>query len=91
MAENIRAVTWEAPEHHHVEKNGDWFWILGIMTIVGAVASFFFGNFLFSILILLAGTTVGLIVNQAPKIIPFAVSTRGLRVGNTLYPYSTLE
>lgn len=91
MAETIRAVTWEAPEHHHVEKNGDWFWILGIITMVAAVASFFFGNFLFAILILIAGTTVGFIANQEPKTIPFAVSTRGLRMGNTLYPYSTLE
>lgn len=91
MAESIRAVTWEAPEHHHVEKNGDWFWILGIITIVCSISAFFFGNFLFAILIMVAGTTMGLIANKTPEVIPFAVSTRGLRVGSVLYPYSTLE
>ena len=91
MSEAIRAVTWEAPEHHHVEKNGDWFWILGIITFVSSIAVFFFGNFLFALLILIAGSAMGLIANKTPKIIPFAVSTRGLRVGGVLYPYSTLE
>lgn len=91
MVDTIRAVTWDAPEHHHVEKNGDWFWILGIVTIVATVSAIFFGNFLFAILILIAGTVMGLVANQIPQIIPFAVSTRGLRVGSVLYPYSTLE
>jgi len=91
MAEVTRSVTWEAPEHHHVEKNGDWFWILGIITIVGTISAFFFGNVLFAILILIAGGTTALIANQEPKIMTFAVSTRGLRVGSVLYPYSTLE
>ena len=36
MAEAIKAVTWEAPEHHHIEKRSDWFWVLGILAIAGA-------------------------------------------------------
>ncbi len=91
MADPIRAVTWEAPEHHHIEKSGDWFWALGIVTVASALAAFFFGNFLFAILIAIAGGTVGLVANRAPAIIPFAITTRGVRVGSTLYPYSTLE
>lgn len=86
-----REITWEAPEHHHVEKNGDWFWILGIITVVVSVTVFFFGNFLFALLLFIGGGTIGLIANQAPAVIPFAVSNRGLRVGDVLYPYSTLE
>tara|TARA_B100000745_G_C20119591_1_gene383314 strand:+ start:657 stop:1127 length:471 start_codon:yes stop_codon:yes gene_type:complete len=91
MADDVRAVTWEAPEHHHFEKSGDWFWILGIATVTGALATFFFGNFLFAVLILIAGGIIGLVANQEPRIIHFSVSTRGLRIGNALYPYSTLE
>jgi uncharacterized membrane protein len=86
-----REVSWEAPEHHHVEKNGDWFWILGILTIIVTVTAFFLGNTLFALLLLLAGITMGLVANREPDIIPFAVNNRGVRVGDTLYPYSTLE
>jgi hypothetical protein len=86
-----REVTWEAPEHHHVEKNGDWFWILGILTVIVTVTTFFLGNTLFALLLLLAGITMGLVANREPDVIPFAVNNRGVRVGDTLYPYSTLE
>ncbi len=86
-----REVTWEAPEHHHVEKNGDWFWILGILTIIATVTAFFLGNTLFALLLLIAGVTTGLVANREPDIIPFAVNNRGIRVADTLYPYSTLE
>ena len=93
MAERAapREVTWEAPEHHHVEKNGDWFWILGILTIIVTVTTFFLGNTLFALLLLLAGVTMGLVANREPDVIPFGVSNRGIRVGDTLYPYSGLE
>ena len=91
MAEVINAVTWEAPEHHHIEKGSDWFWALGIIALCGAIAAFFFGNFLFAILILVGGGAMALATAKRPSVIPFAVSSRGIRVGEKLYPYSTLE
>lgn len=92
MAQNLpREVIWEAPEHHHVEKNGDWFWILGILTIVLSVTTFFLGNTLFALLIFIGGITFGLVANRAPAMLTHSVTNRGLRVGNILYPYSTLE
>lgn len=91
MDNTLRAITWEAPEHHHAPKNSDWFWIIGILAIAGAIAAFFLGNFLFAILILVAAAALSLAALREPKIIPFAVSTRGIRVGDELYPYATLE
>jgi hypothetical protein len=91
MAEKLHGVTWEAPEHHHVEKGNDWFWALGLLSIAGSSAAFIFGNVLFGIVILLGAITMVILAMQEPKVIPFAVLTRGIRVGNELYPYSTLE
>ena len=91
MAEQVRAVTWEAPEHDHFEKNGDWFWALWIITLVAAGTAFFFGNYLFAVLLLVGAAAISLIANREPEIIPFAVTTRGLRINDQLYPYSTLE
>lgn len=91
MEETTRAITWEAPEHHHIEKSGDWFWALGIIALCGAVAAFFFGNFLFAILILIGAFAMALVAVQKPKVLAFSVSTRGVRVGEKIYPYSTLE
>lgn len=91
MAEITRAVSWEAPEHHHVEKTSDWYWVLGILAVAGAAASIIFGNVLFGIVILLGAATTMLISERKPKILSFSVSQRGIQVGTTLYPYSTLE
>jgi len=92
MAQGVpREVIWEAPEHHHVEKNGDWFWILGILTIIFTVTAVALGNTLFGLLILIASFTMALVANREPRMITHSVSNRGLRIGSTLYPYSSLE
>ena len=91
MSENIRSIYWEAPEHIHVEKTGDWYWILGIIAIAGSVVSIIFGNILFSIVIILSATVMMLYAHHPPRIINFKISGRGIRVDDTLYPYSTLE
>lgn len=91
MNETVQALTWEAPEHRHVEKGNDWFWAVGILALAGAIAAFLVGNFLFAILILVAAAALSLVALRRPRIIAFAVSTRGIRVGDTWYPYAALE
>ncbi|MEM9336703.1 MAG: hypothetical protein AAGA35_02515 [Patescibacteria group bacterium] len=86
-----RAITWEAPEHQHIEKNSDWFWALGIVTIAMVLAALFFGNILFAFVLGLAGGVASLQAARKPRIIPFAVTVRGVRVDDQLYPYSSLE
>lgn len=91
MADTSKAVVWEAPEHYATEKNSDWFWVLGIIAFCGAVAAFFFGNFLFSILILIGAGTMALQASRPPRVVTFMVGHRGIRVGDSLYTYSSLK
>lgn len=83
-------LTWEAPEHHHIEKGSDWYWALGIIAAVGAVLAIVFGNILFAIVILLGATIMTIVSLREPAIIPFAITPRGVRVNDRLYPYATL-
>ena len=89
--EEVQSVIWEAPEYIHNDKESDWFWILTIITISAALSAFFFANYLFSLLIIIAGGVLGLVAKRKPLIIPFAITTRGVRVGSRLFPYSNLE
>lgn len=82
---------WEAPEHHHVEKSGDWYWAVGIIAIAAAAAAIMFSNTLFAVVILLGACTMIVVAHRKPKMMDFAVLTRGIRVGNELFPYTTLE
>ncbi|MCB9818872.1 hypothetical protein H6788_01700 [Candidatus Nomurabacteria bacterium] len=90
MDDSIRAITWEAPEHHHIDKSSDWFWVLGIIAICGTVAAFFFGNFLFALVILLGSGVMALRAVKPPAVVPFMVGKKGVRVGEKLYTYSAL-
>lgn len=91
MKERAYGISWEGPEHHHLDPSTDWYWVLGIGSITLAAIVFFFGNFLLAVLILVAAVAIGLAASNPVKTIPFAISTRGVRVGDRIYPYSTLE
>jgi hypothetical protein len=88
--ENV-VLTWEAPEHRHIEKTSDWYWALGIIAVSASVASMMFGNVLFGVVILLGASTVILFSHRLPKIISFELSSRGIRMGHTLYLFKSLE
>ena len=91
MDDSIHAITWEAPEHHHVDKSSDWFWVLGIIALSGAVAAFFFGNYLFALVILLGSGVMALRAVKPPRIVPFMVGRKGVRAGDRLFPYNSLD
>ncbi len=86
-----RAVNWEAPEHNHTEKGGDWFFAFTIIFIAIVLAAILLGNTLFALLMAVAGLTLAISASRRPSIIPFSVNVRGVRVGDDLYPYAILE
>lgn len=91
MEDSARSIYWEAPEHTHIEKTNDWYWILGIIALASAIASIIFDNVLFGIVIILGAFTMVIVSHQKPKIIQFEVAERGIRIGNDFYPYATLD
>jgi hypothetical protein len=91
MNDETRAITWEAPEHRHIEKTGDWYWAVSIIAIAASVVSIIFENILFGVVILLAASTMILFGHRSPKMMPFEVSVRGVRCGNDLYLFPSLE
>lgn len=91
MEPKPRSITWEAPEHHHVEKGNDWFFALTIIIISIVIVAILFDNTLFALLLGLAGGAMGVSGAKKPSIIPFAVTVRGIKIDDRLYPFSTLQ
>jgi len=91
MEPKPRSITWEAPEHHHVEKGNDWFFALAIIIISIVIVAILFDNTLFALLLGLAGGAMGVSGAKKPSIIPFAVTVRGIKIDDRLYPFSTLQ
>lgn len=90
-AEQTTSITWDAYEHNHGERGSDWFWMLGIGALAVTVASILLGNVLFGVLVLVAAFVVALVAARPVRIVSYAVTTRGLRIDDLLYPYSSLE
>ncbi len=85
--ENEALIEWHDYSHHFVEHGKDWFWILGIVAVGGAVLAFFLSNVLFGIFILLAGLVLGLLAKNKPEVVRSYVSPRGITVGDMHYPF----
>jgi len=91
MEPSLRSITWEAPEHHHVEKGNDWFFALIIIVFALVIVAVLFNNPLFALLIGVSGLSLIISAAKKPSIIPFAVTLRGVRIDDRVYPFSTLE
>ena len=87
----VEKISWQQHEHVHKEKTIDWFWIVGIVAIGSVILSIFFNNFLFAVIIILFTAISFILVTREPRLLTFEISRKGVRAGNTLYPYSLLE
>ena len=91
MDQSPRAINWEALEHNHTEKGGDWFFAFTIIFIAIVVAAILLGNPLFALLMGVAGLALAVSAAKRPAVIPFSVNVRGVRIGDELFPFSTLD
>lgn len=85
------SLIWETHEFEYREKNSDWYWILGIVAIIGALIAIVFGNLIFAVLIIVGSFVMVLFGSKHPDSIECEINNRGVRVEQKLYPYNLLE
>jgi hypothetical protein len=90
MEPTPREITWEAPQHHHVEKGNDWFFALLIIVAALVTVAILFKDYMFALLIGVAGGVLAMAAAKRPAIVPYGVSVRGVKVEGRLYPYANL-
>ena len=88
---NIEGISWRAHEFAHQPKTSDWYWAVGIITIGAVVASIFFNNIILATLIIVSALALLLHANKPPRLLEYHLTSRGLIVGNHLYPIATIE
>ena len=88
---SIPEIVWQAPEYQFREKGNDWYWALGILTVGLFATSIVLHNFLFAIIIAIGGFAVAIYSSKRPDLVKFAVSHRGVKVKDILYPYDNLK
>ncbi len=90
MPQSRVILRWNAYEHEHIERGGDWFWALGIVTVSIALISILFHDILFAVLIFVAAVTIAILAVHPPELVEFEVSERGIRVAGKLHRYDEI-
>ncbi len=91
MAKNQNPLHWQALEYEHRERNPDWFWAVGIITIALSVTAIILHNVLFAFVIVLSGFVLSLYAARPPREIDIVIDDRGVRVEKIFYPFHSLE
>ncbi len=82
---------WDTLEHSYTEKTNDWYASVIIISGAGIGLGFLLSNFLIVTLIFIGTITFILMAARRPEEVHVEILRKGIRVGNTLYPYSTLD
>ncbi|OGG48358.1 hypothetical protein A3G63_02740 [Candidatus Kaiserbacteria bacterium RIFCSPLOWO2_12_FULL_52_8] len=81
---------WEGREYTHGPKSADWYWALGIIAVASTTASILFGNYLLTVLIVVAAITLALHGAKHPPLHRFRIVEQGLAIGDELYPFDNM-
>lgn len=80
-------VEWIGREYDHNPKSADWYWALGIIAVAATIAAALFGNYLLSILILIAAIALALHAAKEPPVHRFRLVEEGVLIGDELHPF----
>ena len=82
---------WEAPEFEYKEKSHDWYWILGIIAVIGALIAVLLKDSLFAVFIVIGAFVMAIFASKHPDLLRIELNRRGMIIGGTYYPYKSLE
>lgn len=91
MQEPVVILEWQGQESEFVHKSPSWYWTVGILSVGTATAAFIVGNFLFGVILLLAGFTTSLLGSRRPAIHTFKMSDRGVHIGDQIFKYENIN
>ncbi|MBI3573577.1 hypothetical protein HY090_00825, partial [Candidatus Kaiserbacteria bacterium] len=84
-------VSWQAKEYDFTPKERSWYWAVGIIAAGAAIAAGIVGDYLFSVIAVLAGFSVMLLGSKRPKRHTYSLTERGFMIGEKLIPYRDME
>lgn len=86
-------VNWTASEYIHLEKNGLWYVIFGLVALgLIAIDIFLLKSYTFSVLVIVMAVAVIVYTRRPPRVIQYALSGKqGLYVGDRLYNFADFK
>lgn len=89
--ESNTKLEWTALEYEEKERGNDWFWALGVIVAAGAITSFIYNNYFFSLFLIIGGILLGVFAVKKPDLVFYELNEKGLKIKNRLYPYENIK
>lgn len=87
----LQDILWTVVTHEHKEHTPDWYWALGLLTVVGAGLSIWFGNILLAIILVIGASSIALLKVRGPREHEVRVDARGITLDGTMYPWKSIH
>jgi len=87
----INTISWTSPEYKHKERGNDWFWLLGLITIIACGIAIWLHNYIFAIFIFISGCCLVIFSIKHPQNISYVVETKGLTMGKDLHTWKSIK
>lgn len=84
-------VTWQVDEYQRVERSTRWYLIAGIVAVALIVYAVATANFLFAVIILMAGIVTLVTSFTAPRRIDVVVTDLGVAIGERFYEHKKIR
>lgn len=88
---DITLVNWHAPEFVQTHKPVGWYVVLVLFFVGMSILAILTQQYLVIGLFALVGLAVAIYANRKPRVLQYAVTTTGVRVGQKSYPYDNFS
>ncbi len=87
----LDTIVWSAPEYNHREHSNDWYWSIGLISLISTILAIYFGNYIFSIFLILGGASLILFTLRHPKEVEFRIESNGITFGRDNHPWDSIK
>jgi hypothetical protein len=85
------SISWSTPEYDKKDHTVDWYWTVGLVTLVAIALCIYFKDFLFGFLLFIGIGTLTFLSTRDPQTIDITITYKGLKVRDQEYPWRNLK
>jgi hypothetical protein len=81
---------WKGVPYIAKQKSVDWFWILGLIVLLGTIFAIYLQNYTFAAVIFVGGIAIGLFANENISEKEYVLRKDGIEIDDTFISYSEI-
>ena len=86
----MQPLSWTTLEFEKKDRHPDWIWTVGLIAVLAAVVSFFYGNIFFGIFLIIAGAVTIIYALKHPKELTILINDSGISINDALIDYKNI-